>query len=80
MAELFSGGHLRFLNGEWRDDNGDPVEIEKVVRCKDCKYYDPAHNDCELEREAHGSSGIRHIDDFCSYGERKDNEHFQETV
>ena len=30
MAELFSGGHLRFLNGEWRDDNGDPVEIEKV--------------------------------------------------
>lgn len=31
MAELFAGGHLRFINGAWRDDNGDPVEIRQVV-------------------------------------------------
>lgn len=31
MADIFAGGHLRYLNGAWRDDNGDPVEIELVV-------------------------------------------------
>ena len=30
MAEYFSGGHLRFVNGEWRDDNGDAIEISRV--------------------------------------------------
>ena len=32
MAEFFAGGHLRFLDGKWRDDNGDVVEIAPVVR------------------------------------------------
>ena len=27
MAEYFAGGHLRFVNGEWRDDNGDAIEF-----------------------------------------------------
>ena len=30
MAEYFAGGHLRFLYGEWRDDDGDVIEISKV--------------------------------------------------
>lgn len=30
MAEYFAGGHLRFINGEWRDDNGDAIEISRV--------------------------------------------------
>lgn len=30
MAEYFAGGHLRFISGEWRDDNGDVVEISRV--------------------------------------------------
>ena len=30
MAEYFAGGHLRFVNGEWRDDNGDAIEISHV--------------------------------------------------
>ena len=30
MAEYFAGGHLRFVNGEWRDDNGDAIEIYRV--------------------------------------------------
>ena len=30
MAEYFAGGHLRFINGEWRDDNGDVVEIAPI--------------------------------------------------
>lgn len=30
MAEYFAGGHLRFVNGEWRDDNGNAIEIYRV--------------------------------------------------
>ena len=30
MAEYFAGGHLRNANGEWRDDNGDAIEISRV--------------------------------------------------
>ena len=30
MAECFAGGHLRFVNGEWRDDNGDAIESSRV--------------------------------------------------
>lgn len=30
MAEYFAGGHLRFVNGEWRDDNGNVIEISRV--------------------------------------------------
>lgn len=25
----FAGGHLRYINGEWRDDNGDIVKIRE---------------------------------------------------
>ena len=48
-------------------------EIGRLVRCKDCKYYDSFNN---------GRNGMCciHIDafkvfypnDYCSYGERKD--------
>ena len=30
MAKYFAGGHLRFVDGEWRDDDGDAVEITQV--------------------------------------------------
>lgn len=46
------------------------VDVVKVVRCKDCKYFRPSeitnanfceyHNDLEIQ-----------ANDFCSYGERK---------
>ncbi|MGN0608972.1 MAG: hypothetical protein ACI4J6_07180 [Oscillospiraceae bacterium] len=50
------------------------ADVVEVVRCKDCKYLlkDPS------EREAHLCSrngfirGRVNLDDFCSYGERKE--------
>ena len=30
MAEYFAGGHLRFLDGEWRDDDGNMIEVAEV--------------------------------------------------
>lgn len=49
MAEYFAGGHLRFVNSEWRDDSGNAIEISRVrhgqwertsdgaARCTACK-------------------------------------------
>ena len=30
MADYFAGGHLRFVNDEWRDDNGNAIEVYRV--------------------------------------------------
>lgn len=56
------------------------VDVEVVVRCKDCKHYRNHPNGlCYLHTEpkenARGYSGNAvcvETDDFCSYGERKD--------
>ena len=50
------------------------VDAEVVVRCKDCKHYDMGvclkiYSDGNAHPEAWQS---RKPDDFCSYGERKD--------
>ena len=46
----------------------------EVVRCKDCKYYEIGKD--YLPYCNHWDGGIADYpreDDFCSYGERKDN-------
>ena len=52
------------------------VDAVEVVRCKDCKWYqireweeDKPEYDC---RKTHALLDVE-PDDFCSYGERKDN-------
>lgn len=72
MAEYFAGGHLRFVNGEWRDDNGDAIDAVVVTRCKDCDAWkrnvgivDSPNGHCfEHDIDTNGQ-------DFCSYGERR---------
>ena len=53
------------------------VDAVPVVRCKDCKHngtwqchmeYDEYHPEADIHHEMHGD------DDFCSYGERKEDE------
>lgn len=47
------------------------VDAEVVVYCKDCKYYDRC--ECYHPRhERHLQSICQKDDDFCSYGERKE--------
>ena len=49
------------------------VDAVEVVRCKDCKHY-MLWEDSEYKRTCSKSIGlmISDPDDFCSYGERKD--------
>ena len=47
------------------------VDAEVVVRCKDCKHYD--RGECYHPRHERHLQSIRQEDeDFCSYGERKE--------
>ena len=51
-----------------------PMDVEVVVRCKDCKHYDlgvclKIYSDGNAHPEAWQR---RRPEDFCSYGERKD--------
>ena len=44
--------------------------VEIPVRCKDCKHYVLRACACRHEN----FNGIIHMNGFCSYGERKENE------
>ena len=55
------------------------VDAVEVVRCKDCKHWKPIHEhipymECNIFCGAYDHGYPTGADDFCSYGERKDNE------
>jgi hypothetical protein len=54
------------------------ADVVEVVRCKDCKFWGIPHaNDVEKShyccRDNMWCMPLRFADDFCSYGERKEN-------
>ena len=54
--------------------NFQPVDAVEVVRCKDCKHYE-IHKPKVLENcERNGYLIPMKLDDFCSHGERKDDD------
>lgn len=54
------------------------ADVVPVVRCKDCKHFNFEHMECENEavstdHEGGASYSLNfYLDDFCSYGERKE--------
>ena len=52
-------------------DSAPAADVVEVVRCKDCKHlmFSDMYGECS---QAH--MGIVRPDDFCSYGEREDEE------
>ena len=49
------------------------ADVEKVVRCKDCKYFIDQDGMCYGQdiRAEEGYDCYKNENDFCSYGERK---------
>ena len=47
------------------------IDAEIVVRCKDCKHCDPENHHCDHHMGT-AAPLRRKPDDFCSYGERKE--------
>ena len=54
------------------------ADVVEVVRCKDCKHFDMKKMECQNEEvstdhEGGASYSLNfYLDDFCSYGERRD--------
>lgn len=54
------------------------ADVAPVVRCKDCKHFNHERMECENEAVSTDHEGGAEyslnfwLDDFCSYGERKD--------
>ena len=52
MSEYFAGGNLRFVDGEWRDDDGDMIEISRVRHGRWIEpprlYYGAKQYECSL--------------------------------
>lgn len=59
-------------------DTAPTVDAVPVVRCKDCKHFNFERMECENEavstdHEGGASYSLNfYLDDFCSYGERKE--------
>lgn len=53
-------------------NQADTVDAVPVVRCKDCKYYKPDEYECGCDF----AGGLPYVKagDFCSYGERNEDE------
>lgn len=50
------------------------ADVAEVVRCKDCKHYkqNPWNKETELLCQCYSDWNATEPDDFCSYGERKE--------
>ena len=57
--------------GQIDEKTGDS-EIEKVVRCKDCKWWQDNNGGYPHEECRWGKDETPDADDYCSYGERKE--------
>lgn len=49
------------------------ADVAPVVRCKDCKYWQDNNDGYPHEECRWGHGETPDANDFCSYGERKDN-------
>lgn len=55
--------------------NAPTVDAVEVVRCRDCKHWHKETLFCDYMPYGEAQERVNwYADDFCSYGERKDNE------
>ena len=56
-----------------------PSEQPKIIRCKDCKFWDKDDDAGSIKDFRYCKSNDKYFydNDFCSYGERKEQEHEQ---
>lgn len=70
--------HLKGLNPLWELRDVLAADVAPVVHCKDCKHFNHKRMECENEAVSTDHEGGAQyslnfgLDDFCSYGERKD--------
>lgn len=86
MARLIDGDALEEKGVEFSDTNvyvpieavwnAPEVDAVEVVRCQECRYFDPKADGtvgfCKCGVVCGYCHSMRVADDFCSYGERRD--------
>ena len=76
---------IELFQSEWEEiekaiNTAPAADVVPVVRCKDCKHFNHERIECENEAVSTDHEGGAQyslnfwLDDFCSYGERKDGE------
>ena len=73
---LLLGISDRDIYAKYMLDKMPTIDAVSVVRCRECKHCDPENHHCDHHMST-AAQLRRKPDDFCSYGERKDdkNEH-----
>lgn len=56
---------------EWELDRIPMADAERVVRCRDCKYWQDNNGGYPHEECRWGKGETPDADDFCSFGERR---------
>lgn len=76
---LRTAEHNAEVSQEWVAQQAENLkDWEPVVHCRDCKHFNHEHMECENEAVSTDHEGGAQyslnfeLDDFCSYGERKD--------
>lgn len=78
FAEFLAKSYFGLLRTPTWDDAMDvfceapKIDAVEVVRCKDCKFYNPHIRECEGFGKWFGLEDEWGDNDFCSRGERKD--------
>ena len=78
--QFWGGAHTAKEQNELMVQHLEIVEVDavEVVRCKDCKHWKlidslNPHWECQIFYGLHEYGYLTGADDFCSYGERRDN-------
>ena len=79
--ECFGGDGVTGAVMQRMFDSLPTIDAVPVVRCRECKYWRRYtrqwENHCAGECERHRMEGGTYENDFCSYGQRKEDEHEQ---
>lgn len=77
--ECFGGDGVTGAVMQRMFDSLPTIDAVPVVRCRECKYWRRYtrqwENHCAGECERHRMEGGTYENDFCSYGQRKEDEH-----
>ena len=71
VLNLLLGISDRDIYAKYMLDKMPTIDAVPVVRCRECKHCDPENHHCDHHMST-AAPLRRKPEDFCSYGERKD--------
>ena len=66
------GTYLGLKSSKSFIETAESADVVRIVRCKDCIHRDPEDKKCDCSFQARGGIFPMNDDDFCSYGEMRE--------